>query len=295
MTKTAKRQRGPNTDVRILPAVIGVGAILFALKAGGLAFGADAATTPPAPQTETAQPAPPAAQPTTAVAATPIAAPEAPATPEASSPTTLPNAGPDPLAAINAALPNQPGKPLIGQPDNLALNGLPADSPDRGISAAEVDVLTSLSERRDALDQRQRELDLKASVIAVAEKRIDDKIGQLKTLQTTIERLLGQRDAKEVEQLDGLVRIYAAMKPKDAARIFATLDNDVRIGVAGRMKPDTMAGIMSSLPAEVAQKMTVELAGRYKMAPELSSAAAAAVAPPPAPAPAAQPAARPGG
>jgi flagellar motility protein MotE (MotC chaperone) len=149
-----------------------------------------------------------------------------------------------------------------------------------------MDVLTSLAGRRGALDDRQRELDLKANVIAAAEKRVDEKIAQLKALQAQIEALMGQREQRESQQIDGLVRVYAAMKPRDAARIFASLDDDVRINVAGRMKPDTMAGILAALPSEVAQKLTVELATRYRT----PAAAAAAAATPPAPQ-AAQPAA----
>jgi flagellar motility protein MotE (MotC chaperone) len=314
MSKTVKRQPKRNSEVRILPAAIGVGAILFALKAGGLAFGAKAAeaeSVPPAPAAAAPAPKPPAnmpfapaapaqrsaapaklpAQPTTPIATTSLPAPEGAAetppaadtaskktvAPAASAATALPDAGPDPLAAINHALPNQPGKSLVGQGEKPAApDTLPSDLSGTGVTPAEMDVLTSLSERRDALDQRQRELDLQANMLAATEKRVDGKIAQLKTLQTTIERLMGQRDAKETEQLDGLVKIYTAMKPKDAARIFQTLDSDVRIGVAGRMKPDTMAGIMSSLPADVAQKMTVDLASRYKMTSEMAQAAAAA-------------------
>jgi flagellar motility protein MotE (MotC chaperone) len=175
-----------------------------------------------------------------------------------------------------------------------------------------MDVLTSLADRRDALELRKRELDLRANIIAATEKRVDDKIGQLKALQSRIEAMLGQRDAKELEQLDSLVKIYTAMKPKDAARIFAALDDTVRIGVAGRMKADIMAGILAALPSDVAQKLTVELASRYKAptnttalaapaasaldnmpaAPAAAAAAPAAAAPPagaPAPAGAAAP------
>ena len=143
-----------------------------------------------------------------------------------------------------------------------------------------MDVLTSLAGRRGALEDRQKEIELKASVLAAAEKRVDEKIAQLKALQTQVETMLGQRDAKETQQLDGLVRIYSAMKPKDAARIFATLDGDVRINVAGRMKADAMAGILASLPSDVAQRLTVELATRFKTP---SSAAVAANTTPPAP------------
>lgn len=262
MTKKIGR-KSANTEVRILPAAIGVGAILFALKAGGLAFGASAA--------ETESPQAPQAAPAANVEKQPLDAPEGAGS---SAPVTLPN---DPRAAIEERLPNRAGKPLIEPPETPLLADAPSlEATDGGPSPAEMDLLTSLSERRNALDERQRELDLKASVMSAAEKRVDDKIAQLKALQSNIEKLLGQRDAKETESLDSLVRIYAAMKPKDAARIFESLEDSVRLGVAGRMKPDTMAGIMSSLPPGVAQKMTVELAGRFKMTSGLADAAASA-------------------
>lgn len=285
MTTKTKR-KAASSEVRILPATIGVGAILLVLKASGLAFGANAAETESsqAPKAEIAAASqPPAAAPAANVETKRLATPEGAGS---SPPVTLPNAKADPLAAINDALPNRADKPLIEPPETLTSNALSSELPDGGLSPAEMDVLNSLSQRRNTLDERQRELDLKANVIAAAEKRVEDKIAQLKALQGTIEKLLGQRDTKETESLDNLVRVYAAMKPKDAARIFETLDNGIRLGVAGRMKPDTVAGIMTSLPAEVAQKITVELAQRYKMTPELTAAAAAANAPVPAAAPA---------
>lgn len=244
MKISRKSTRPKNADVGLLRAVIGTGAILFALKAGGIALTANAATnTPPAPPTAAA-PAKPAATPAPTAAA------------------AKPGALPDPLAAINAALP-RPVKPAAPADTVRSADELNSDLV-ANVSSAEMDVLTSLADRRDALEQRQRELDLRANIIAATEKRVDDKIGQLKALQSRIEAMLGQRDAKEIEQLDGLVKIYTAMKPKDAARIFAALDDKVRIGVAGRMKADIMAGILSALPSDVAQKLTVELANRYK-------------------------------
>ena len=262
MKKTPKSQHVKTADVRLLPAVIAVGAILFALKAGGLAFTATAATPAPAPAAQPAAAAP-AKQPAPAPAAKPA----------------------DPLAAINAALPVPPksGKPVEAP---KAADELSADLAASSVSSAEMDVLTSLADRRDALEQRQRDLDLRANIISATEKRVDGKIGELKALQAKIEALLGQRDAKELEQLDGLVKVYTAMKPKDAARIFASLDDNVRLCVAGRMKPDVVAGIMSSLPPEVAQKLSLELASRYKL-PANTAAAAPAVAAPAAPAPSA--------
>ncbi|HEX3483521.1 MAG TPA: hypothetical protein VHT51_00580 [Micropepsaceae bacterium] len=281
MKPVNKPKRVQRSEVRLLPAVIAIGVILFALKAGGLAFTANAA---PAPD---AKPAADAAKPGTATAAKPGAA--APAGKPA-----------DPLAAINAALP-VPAKTAKPAEAPKAADELSADLDASGVSAAEMDVLTSLSDRRDALEQRQRDLDLRANIIAATEKRVDGKIGELKVLQTKIEALLGQLDAKQLEQLDGLVKVYTAMKPKDAARIFASLDDTVRLGVAGRMKPDVVAGIMAALPPETAQKLSLELASRYKVpAPAAADTAVAgaavagapaAAAPTPAPVASAAPAA----
>ena len=280
MNKRPKKSLARNADVRLLPAVIGVGAILFVLKAAGFAFTASAAPAAPT----TAQ----------AAAATPAAPQAAPAAAQGA-----PKPANDPLAAINAALPKPSLKAPAATPDTRPADELPPELAGAGVSSAEMDVLSSLADRRDALDERQRQLELRTSVITATEKRVDDKIAQLKALQAKIESMMGQRDQMETQQLDALVKVYSAMKPKDAARIFSSLDDSVRIGVAGRMKADVMAGILSALPAEVAQKLTVELAGRYKVSPETAAAAAAATtptAPPPAPAaPAARPAAPSGG
>jgi flagellar motility protein MotE (MotC chaperone) len=271
MKKSAVRKQTRNADVRLLPAVIGVGAILFALKAAGFAFSANAAPVTPPAAAQAAKPASPA-----------------PAAPAAAQPATKP----DPLAAINAALP-KPGlkTPAAAPEPTRPADELPPELAGAGVTSAELDVLTSLADRRDALDERQRELDLRTSVITATEKRVDDKIAQLKALQAKIEAMMGQREQMETQQLDALVKVYSAMKPKDAARIFSSLDDSVRMGVAGRMKADVMAGILAALPAEVAQKLTVQLAGRFKMAPETAAAAAAVTAPVPAARPAAPPAA----
>jgi len=152
-------------------------------------------------------------------------------------------------------------------------------------SAAEVDVLTSLSKRRAELDAREADLAMRTNVLAAAENRVDGKIATLKQLQDQISTLLGQRDAEQTKQLASLVKTYSAMKPKDAARIFNSLSDDVLIPVAQAMKSDVLASILASMNADAAQKLTVNLANRLKL-PEM---AAPSVAPPPVAA-AAQPA-----
>jgi flagellar motility protein MotE (MotC chaperone) len=145
-------------------------------------------------------------------------------------------------------------------------------------SAAEVDVLSSLARRRAELDARARDQDMRENVLAATERRIDAKIAALKQLQSQIDRLLGQRDAAQDKQIASLVKTYAAMKPKDAARIFNGLDDDVLIQVAAQMKSDALAPVLAAMNAEAAQKLTVRLASRLNVPdkPALAPTAAAA-------------------
>lgn len=155
-------------------------------------------------------------------------------------------------------------------------------------SASEVDVLTSLAKRRGELDAREAKIQNEATILAATESRVDAKIAQLKSLQTQITALLAQRDAGQEKQVAALVKTYSAMKPKDAARIFDNLNEDVLLAVAQEMKSDTLAPVLAAMSPEQAQKLTIRLASKLTL-PATTDAMAA-----PAPAPASGPAPAPG-
>ncbi len=149
-------------------------------------------------------------------------------------------------------------------PEQSAAND-PAEESSDETSAAEVDVLTGLSSRRQELDKRATDLDMRENLIAAAEKRVDGRIAALRQLQTEIEGMLGQRDEAEQKQIAALVKTYSSMKPKDAARIFNSLDEKVLLAVAEEMKPDVLGAILSGMQPAEAQKLTVKLANRFKL------------------------------
>ena len=126
----------------------------------------------------------------------------------------------------------------------------------------EIDVLQKLSVRREALDNRQKDLDLRENLVKAAEARIDKKIGEMKTLQNTIEAMLKQVDRQDDEKLGHLVKIYEAMKPKDAARILNTLEQPIQLGVLGRMKEAKSALIISQMTDDQAKAVTDAIAAR---------------------------------
>lgn len=145
-------------------------------------------------------------------------------------------------------------------------------------SASETEVLTSLSKRRGELDAREAQIKTEANMLAATEARIDAKMTQLKALQTQISALLGQRDAAQEKQLASLVKTYSAMKPKDAARIFDSLSDQVLVPVAADMKSDVLAPVLAAMNPEQAQKLTLRLANKLTLPDTNSTAPAAAAA-----------------
>lgn len=62
-------------------------------------------------------------------------------------------------------------------------------------------------------------------MLKATENKIDKKVSELKTLQTQLEELMKQYEQKENSKILSLVKIYEAIKPKDAAKIFNELEN----------------------------------------------------------------------
>ncbi len=127
---------------------------------------------------------------------------------------------------------------------------------------AELDMLQNLKTRREELDEREREIDLRNNLLAVSERRVQERIAELKVVEETIRGLLVQYDKQQEEQLAAVVRIYEAMKPKDAANIFNRLRMPVLLEVAERIKERTMAPILAEMDPVIANALTIEMATR---------------------------------
>jgi flagellar motility protein MotE (MotC chaperone) len=132
-------------------------------------------------------------------------------------------------------------------------------APDADASPAELDVLKQLSDRREQLEKRSRELDTRESLNKVTEQRVDQKIKEMETLRLQLQSMVSQASEAQQAQLDNLVKIYETMKPEEAARVFETLDMPILLNVIKRMKPKSTAPIMAKMAPEKAKEVTVAL------------------------------------
>lgn len=148
-------------------------------------------------------------------------------------------------------------------PTKLDVGGDPQPlSPGKVNSPAERALLGRLQDRRETLDNRNKELDMRESLIKAAEKRLEAKVGELKEIETRIKTATDVRDKEEKERLKSLVAMYENMKPKDAARIFDRLELKVLVDLSTAMKPITMSAVLAQMSPEAAERLTVELASR---------------------------------
>ncbi|WP_292103953.1 hypothetical protein [Brevundimonas sp.] len=153
-----------------------------------------------------------------------------------------------------------------------------------GISPAELRIIQSLSARRDQLDARDTDFATMLPLMAAAEQKLDERIAELNAIKAELEGMLGQADEREEVEINRLVQVYQAMRPREAAAVFNTLADSVRLPVAQAMRPRALAAIMAQMPPAQARELTEKLADRYE-AEELAARTQAAVQNEPAPQP----------
>jgi flagellar motility protein MotE (MotC chaperone) len=154
-----------------------------------------------------------------------------------------------------------PAKPGAAKPPDAKPPGtiIPLDNQPTGAERA---ILERLQERRQELDARARELDIRESLIKAAETRMDGKLVELKETEANIKVETQQKDDAQAARFKSLVTMYENMKPRDAAKIFDRLEIGVLIEVASKIDPRHMADILAQMSPDTAEKLTVELASQ---------------------------------
>lgn len=177
----------------------------------------------------------------------------------------------------------EPAKPLVCAPTAAEL------AKEAGLSPAELQILQSLGVRRGQLDQREADFNTQLALLAAAEAKLDAKVKALNGIKSDIQGLLKVSDEQEAAEVNRMVKVFEAMKPKDAAPRMVLLADSVRLPIAAKMKEKSLALILAQMPPAEAKKLTESLANRF--APVRAAANASGATTPAAPA-AAAPAAR---
>lgn len=126
--------------------------------------------------------------------------------------------------------------------------------------APEPPVLQDLRARSRELDARAAALDERERVLDAAEHKLQAQLQDLTALQKRLQAEDAERRARDEANWQGLVKLYEAMRPRQAATIFNDLDMPVLIQVLNRMKERKAAPILAAMQPERAREVTARLA-----------------------------------
>jgi flagellar motility protein MotE (MotC chaperone) len=148
--------------------------------------------------------------------------------------------------------------PEAAKPDGVVMH----PEQNQGVSPSERAILERLQSRRQELEARAREIDIRESLLKAAEKRIESKVEEMKAVESRISTATGQKTENDTARFKGIITMYEAMKPKDAAKVFDRLEMPVLIEIATQIAPRKMSDILGLMQTEAAERLTVEMARR---------------------------------
>ncbi|HMM88673.1 MotE family protein [Bradyrhizobium sp.] len=173
-------------------------------------------------------------------------------------------AKPDPVditGSVKKEEPPKPAAPAVEAPKPDGVVVFPDQNP-QSVSPSERAILERLQSRRQELEQRAREIEIRESLLKSAEKRIEGRVEDMKATETRISSVSGQKAEQDAARFKGIITMYEGMKPKDAAKVFDRLEMSVLYEIASQIAPRKMSDILGLMQPEAAERLTVELARR---------------------------------
>jgi flagellar motility protein MotE (MotC chaperone) len=145
------------------------------------------------------------------------------------------------------------------KPDGIVLH---PEENQQTVSPSERAILERLQSRRQELEARAREIDIRESLLKAAEQRIESRVQEMKSIEAKASAADEQKSEAENARFKNIVTMYEGMKPKDAAKVFDRLEMSVLIEIASKIAPRKMSDILGVMSPEAAERLTVELAHR---------------------------------
>ena len=128
-------------------------------------------------------------------------------------------------------------------------------------------LLSALKQRETQLAARAAEIADRERLLQVAEAKYQEQLEALRTAEERLAATLAVADEAAEQDIERLTAVYENMNPKNAARIFESMDVTFAAGFLARMRKDTAAKIMGAMSAERAYAISAVIAGRNARAP----------------------------
>ena len=145
----------------------------------------------------------------------------------------------------------QPTRPQAARLPNLAAPG--------HLDPVEESMAAALRARREALDQRERNLATREALMATVEQRLAARAAELLSLQRDGDAEDAAARLRAESSWVTLAKLYESMRPRDAAEIFNELDLPILVQVVNRMSERRAAPVLAAMTPERARQLTADV------------------------------------
>lgn len=125
----------------------------------------------------------------------------------------------------------------------------------------DISYLSSLRERKAALDLREAELNQLEEELQRQKVEVEERIAELMKIREEIKTKLEDRVEADEQKVKKLVDLYSSMKPKQAAKVIESINTDLAVEVLAQMKKKSAADIMNVMDEKVAKELSERLTG----------------------------------
>jgi len=140
--------------------------------------------------------------------------------------------------------------------DKTIKTNSPAHASGEYASVEERRLLLALQQERQNLAQEKESVKNQKKALKRLEAEVDKKLAQLQTTREQIEKLLKEKDAKKIQKIRDLSKMYEKMPAENAARILSTLQEDLAVAILEKMKTKAAARVLSSMNKDKAVQLT---------------------------------------
>jgi len=146
----------------------------------------------------------------------------------------------------------------------LAAQQTPAPAQDKKPQQAPPESVLSIQQ----LKARAEALDRQEQALKTMETDLNARVAKLQELETMLKGMLSEAKSIKEEKMRHLIDVYTNMKPKQAASVLETLDENIAVKILAGMKGRTAGEILTGVSAKKAAKLSEELT-KLQIGPEL--------------------------
>lgn len=187
---------------------------------------------------------------------------------DASAPAGVSTAPPEAIASAASVMADNQAAPEDKTPKANTQNTAPAPvQATAPVSAAQraaqnASLTDAIRARTEAVDAKEASLEERLRVLEAVEKRIDEKLIELRKSHEALEQLVSYANEASEKDIALLARMYEQMKPQKAGEIFDKMNPTFAAGFLTEMNSENAALILANMSTDNAYEASMIIASR---------------------------------